>query len=56
MEDVATVKEMTVKMALLLLSSSSPFFWVDTLLSELTKIVSWISCHLMPSQQLCTRH
>lgn len=32
MEDVATVKEVTVKMTLLLLSSSPPFFWVDTLL------------------------
>lgn len=43
-------------MTLLLLRSSPPFFQVDTLLSELTKIVSWISCHLMPSQQLCPKH
>lgn len=47
MEDVATVKKMTVKMTALLLSSSSPFFWFDTLrvLTKLTKTVRWISYH-----------
>lgn len=41
MEDVATVKKMTVKTTALLLSSSLPFFCVDTLhvLTEPTKIV-----------------
>lgn len=58
MEDVATVKKMTVKTTALLLSSSPPFFWVDTLhvLTELRRIVSWISHNLMPPQQLSPNH